>query len=138
MHKETGEIFAIKVVPTNGDISSLKNEISILKDCKHENIVKFYKSYFKDDHLWLVMEYCAAGSIIDIVRITKRTLGENEIATVLNMSLKGIEYLHDGKKIHRDIKVIFNSYSRQGTFYWMIKVTLNLLISELPPNCNTR
>jgi serine/threonine kinase 3 len=47
------------------------------------------------------MEYCAAGSVIDLIRITKRTLNEYEIASIAHSTLKGLEYLHDNKKIHR-------------------------------------
>ena len=50
------------------------------------------------------MEYCAAGSVIDLIKITKKRLNEHEIASILFYALKGIEYLHDNKKIHRDIK----------------------------------
>ena len=47
------------------------------------------------------MEYCAAGSVIDLIRITKRTLNEYEIASIAYNTLKGLEYLHENKKIHR-------------------------------------
>ncbi len=47
------------------------------------------------------MEYCAAGSVIDLLRITKKVLNEFEIASVAFATLKGLEYLHDNKKIHR-------------------------------------
>jgi serine/threonine protein kinase len=47
------------------------------------------------------MEYCAAGSVIDLIRITKKTLNEVEIASIAYNTLKGLEYLHENKKIHR-------------------------------------
>jgi serine/threonine kinase 4 len=50
------------------------------------------------------MEYCAAGSVIDLLKITKKKLCEEEIGAILFYALKGIEYLHANKKIHRDIK----------------------------------
>ena len=50
------------------------------------------------------MEYCGAGSVSDIMRLRKKTLNEEEIAIVLSDTLKGLEYLHLRKKIHRDIK----------------------------------
>lgn len=50
------------------------------------------------------MEYCGAGSVSDIMRLRKKTLTEDEIATVLSDTLKGLEYLHLRRKIHRDIK----------------------------------
>ena len=80
LHKQSGNIVALKIVPIAGEAESLKKEISILKACQCEHIVKYYGSYYQDLHgdkkLWLVMEYCAAGSVIDLLRITKKTLKE--------------------------------------------------------------
>lgn len=50
------------------------------------------------------MEYCSAGSVADLIRFTKKTLDEVQIASVCQAILRGLEYLHDNKKIHRDIK----------------------------------
>lgn len=60
----------------------------------------------------IVMEYCGAGSVSDIMRLRKKTLTEEEIATILCDTLKGLEYLHLRRKIHRDIKagnILLNS-----------------------------
>ncbi|MFO0131280.1 MAG: protein kinase domain-containing protein [bacterium] len=65
------------------------------------NNFRYYGAYNKNNYLWLVMEYCAAGSVIDLIRITKRTLNEFEIASIAYNTLKGLEYLHENKKIHR-------------------------------------
>lgn len=58
----------------------------------------------KDNDLWLILEYCNPGSVADIVKITKKTLDEFAIASICQAVLKGLEYLHDTNKIHRDIK----------------------------------
>lgn len=50
------------------------------------------------------MEYCGAGSVSDIMRLRKKTLNEEEIATIIYDTLRGLEYLHLRRKIHRDIK----------------------------------
>jgi len=52
----------------------------------------------------MVMEYCAAGSISDIMRVCKTTLTEDQIAIVCKSALRGLKYLHDNMKLHRDIK----------------------------------
>jgi serine/threonine kinase 3 len=103
-HKESGNIVAIKVVPITSDIDSLRKEIQILKQCKCPYIVRYFGSYLKDNDLWLIIEYCNAGSVADLIKSTNRTLNEYEIASILYAVLKGLEYLHDTKKIHRDIK----------------------------------
>jgi len=87
------------------EIENIKREISILKGCHNENIVHYYGSYFKDNSLWLIMEYCAVGSVIDLIRFLGEPFAnENLIASILHGALKGLEYLHRNKKIHRDIK----------------------------------
>ncbi len=50
------------------------------------------------------MEYCGGGSVSDIMRLRKKTLTEDEISTILKDTLMGLEYLHERRKIHRDIK----------------------------------
>lgn len=104
LHKPSKEIVAIKIVPTNGELEPIKREIQILKECKCDNIVKYYGSYFHSNNLWLIMEYCAVGSILDLIQITQKTLNEYQIASILSLALRGLDYLHKNKKIHRDIK----------------------------------
>ncbi|KAG9353421.1 hypothetical protein JZ751_018017 [Albula glossodonta] len=103
-YKETGEIVAIKQVPVESDLQEIIKEISIMQQCNSPHVVRYYGSYFKDSDLWIVMEYCGAGSILDIIRLRNKTLSEDEIATVVQSTLKGLEYLHFMRKIHRDIK----------------------------------
>ena len=104
LHKESGNIVAIKVVPISSEIEALRKEIHILKQCQCPYIVRYFGSYLKGDELWLILEYCNAGSVSDLIKSTQRTLNEIEIASILQAVLKGLEYLHDTKKIHRDIK----------------------------------
>ncbi|KAJ3602792.1 hypothetical protein NHX12_030540 [Muraenolepis orangiensis] len=103
--KETGEIVAIKQVPVESDLQEIIKEISIMQQCcKSPHVVRYYGSYFKNTDLWIVMEYCAAGSVIDIIRLRGKTMSEEEVSTILQSTLKGLEYLHFMRKIHRDIK----------------------------------
>lgn len=104
LHKESGQVLAIKQVPVDTDLQEIIKEISIMQQCDSPYVVKYYGSYFKNTDLWIVMEYCGAGSVSDIMRLRKKTLSEEEIATILCDTLKGLEYLHLRKKIHRDIK----------------------------------
>lgn len=104
LHKESDNVVAIKQVPLDTDLHEIIKEISIMQQCDSPYVVKYYGSYFKNTDLWIIMEYCGAGSVSDIIRLRKKTLSECEIATILSDALKGLEYLHSNRKIHRDIK----------------------------------
>ena len=83
-----------------------------MQQCDSPYVVKYYGSYFKGSDLWIVMEYCGGGSVSDIMRLRKKTLKEKEIATILKDTLEGLVYLHQRRKIHRDIKagnILLNS-----------------------------
>ncbi|KAM6955680.1 mitogen-activated protein kinase kinase kinase kinase 4-like isoform 6-T6 [Lycodopsis pacificus] len=77
----------------------------------HRNIATYYGAFIKksppghDDQLWLVMEFCGAGSITDLVKNTKgNTLKEDWIAYISREILRGLAHLHAHHVIHRDIK----------------------------------
>ncbi|XP_066522233.1 serine/threonine-protein kinase 4-like isoform X5 [Hoplias malabaricus] len=83
-----------------------------MQQCNSPHVVRYYGSYFKNSDLWIVMEYCGAGSVSDIIRLRNKTLSEDEIAAIVQSTLKGLEYLHFMRKIHRDIKagnILLNS-----------------------------
>ncbi len=80
----------------------LFNEVVIMREYQHKNIVEMYGSYLVDDELWVVMEYLAGGALTDIV--TRTRMDENQIATVCKSVLKALAFLHANGVIHRDIK----------------------------------
>jgi len=61
--KPGGKTVAIKVLPIFSEVECIKKEIGILMQCQSPYIVRFYGSYLKDTDLWLVLEYCNAGSV---------------------------------------------------------------------------
>lgn len=101
----TGELAAIKVVKLEpgDDFSIVQQEIYMLKECKHPNIIAYYGSYLRRDKLWIAMEFCGGGSLQDIYNVTG-PLTESQIAYVCRETLKGLQYLHFMGKMHRDIK----------------------------------
>ena len=102
---ETGEIFAAKICKIESNNSeSFKREINMLKQCDSPYILKYYASYIKKNIIWIVLEFCEGGSLLDIMRITNIYYTEKEIASIIKMVLKGLQFLHVQKKIHRDIK----------------------------------
>lgn len=62
------------------------------------------------------MEYCVAGSLCDLMAITDRTLSEEQIASVLKMSLQGLAYFHSLNHLHRDVKSVDNTRARPAHF----------------------
>ncbi|XP_039309338.1 serine/threonine-protein kinase mig-15 isoform X11 [Solenopsis invicta] len=112
-HTKTGQLAAIKVMDvTEDEEEEIKLEINVLKRySNHRNIATYYGAFVKksspgkDDQLWLVMEYCGAGSVTDLVKSTKgQSLKEEWIAYISREILRGLSYLHSNKVIHRDIK----------------------------------
>eukprot|EP00039_Didymoeca_costata_P008359 m.110924 g.110924 ORF g.110924 m.110924 type:complete len:513 (+) comp14052_c0_seq2:396-1934(+) len=110
IHSSSGTVVAVKRMLINPNETSTKDiqqtikEICILQQCKHPNVVKYFASYFKEQELWIVMEYCGAGSVADILRVLDDTMTEAHMSAVLEGTLLGLRYLHTEKKIHRDIK----------------------------------
>ncbi|KAH9517543.1 Mitogen-activated protein kinase kinase kinase kinase 1 [Dermatophagoides farinae] len=101
----TGEVAAVKIIKLEpgDDFSIIQQEIRMMKDCRHPNIVAFFGSYLRRDKLWICMEYCGGGSLQDIYHCTG-PLSEDQIAYVIRETLKGLHYLHSVGKIHRDVK----------------------------------
>uniref|UniRef100_A0A7N8WWJ5 non-specific serine/threonine protein kinase n=1 Tax=Mastacembelus armatus TaxID=205130 RepID=A0A7N8WWJ5_9TELE len=80
----------------------LFNEVVIMRDYHHENVVNMYNSYLVGDELWVVMEFLEGGALTDIVTHTR--MNEEQIATVCLSVLRALSYLHTQGVIHRDIK----------------------------------
>nr|XP_039251767.1 mitogen-activated protein kinase kinase kinase kinase 5-like isoform X2 [Styela clava] len=104
-HNATSELAAIKVIKLEpgDDFAIIQQEIIMMKDCKHPNIVAYFGSYLRRDKLWIAMEYCGGGSMQDIYHVTG-SLEEKQIAYVSRETLQGLRYLHSKGKMHRDIK----------------------------------
>uniref|UniRef100_A0A671RGK5 non-specific serine/threonine protein kinase n=1 Tax=Sinocyclocheilus anshuiensis TaxID=1608454 RepID=A0A671RGK5_9TELE len=112
-HVKTGQLAAIKVMDvTEEEEDEIKLEINMLKaHSHHRNIATYYGAFVKkspagqDDQLWLVMEYCGAGSVTDLLKKTKgNCLKEDWIAYICREVLRGLLHLHSHHVIHRDIK----------------------------------
>nr|XP_060612601.1 mitogen-activated protein kinase kinase kinase kinase 4-like [Anolis sagrei ordinatus] len=112
-HVKTGQLAAIKVMNvTEDEEEEIKLEINMLKKYSHHrNIATYYGAFVKkspegqDDQLWLVMEYCGAGSVTDLVKKTKgNCFKEDWIAYICREVLRGLAHLHLHHVIHRDIK----------------------------------
>ncbi|XP_023207966.1 TRAF2 and NCK-interacting protein kinase isoform X7 [Xiphophorus maculatus] len=112
-HIRTGQLAAIKVMDVATDEEEeIKSEINMLKKySNHRNIATYFGVFIKkqppgiDDQLWLVMEFCGAGSVTDLIKNTKgNSLKEDWNAYICREILRGLAHLHQHKVIHRDIK----------------------------------
>eukprot|EP01121_Diplochlamys_sp_Union-15-3_P008490 TRINITY_DN2251_c0_g2_i4.p1 TRINITY_DN2251_c0_g2~~TRINITY_DN2251_c0_g2_i4.p1 ORF type:complete len:461 (+),score=60.95 TRINITY_DN2251_c0_g2_i4:73-1455(+) len=109
VHKEMPDfIIAIKQLVINKEtdesVTEFKREIEILKQCKSEYIVNYFGTYVGGKHLWVLMDYCSIGSLRGVLDRLDRRLEEEEIAEVMRACLEGLNYLHNCKIIHRDVK----------------------------------
>lgn len=105
--KDSADVVALKIVSMENDekdFHELTKEIKILENCTSPFVVQYYGSFLYDGQIWISMEYCAAGSISDLIALRRRCLNEREIAAICANVAKGLEYLHANRNIHRDIK----------------------------------
>uniref|UniRef100_A0A6Q2X6E3 Mitogen-activated protein kinase kinase kinase kinase n=1 Tax=Esox lucius TaxID=8010 RepID=A0A6Q2X6E3_ESOLU len=102
----TGELAAIKVIKLEPgeDFEVVQQEIIMMKDCKHSNIVAYFGSYLRRDKLWISMEYCGGGSLQDIYH--GREHWPSLTHRLSHTVFQGLYYLHNKGKMHRDIKAI--------------------------------
>uniref|UniRef100_A0A8C5TAK1 Mitogen-activated protein kinase kinase kinase kinase n=1 Tax=Malurus cyaneus samueli TaxID=2593467 RepID=A0A8C5TAK1_9PASS len=106
----TGELAAIKVIKLEPgeDFAVVQQEIIMMKDCKHPNIVAYFGSYLRRDKLWICMEFCGGGSLQDIYHGTSRLYSLKSKCSLFSKieMIAGLYYLHSKGKMHRDIKLL--------------------------------
>ncbi|TPX58065.1 hypothetical protein PhCBS80983_g03389 [Powellomyces hirtus] len=102
----TKEISAVKVVFLKEDeLRETLLEMEILEQCSHPNITRYMGCYLKGLDLWICMEFCGGGALDSVYRAIRKPLTEDQIASILYESVKGLDYLHTKVAlIHRDIK----------------------------------
>ena len=126
-NKKTGEIFAAKLIKDYINIFSEK--IKSLKKFESPYIVQFYQSYNLNNIIWVITEFVDCGSALDIMKITNKCYKEQEIASIIVMVLKGLQYLHLQKKYHGAVKPSNILINNEGVVKLSDYNTSNLLLN---------
>ena len=134
-NKKTGEIFAAKIIKDYINIYSEK--IKSLKKFESPYIVQFYHSYFLNNIIWVITEFVYCGSALDIMKITNKCYKEQEIASMIIMVLKALQYLHLQKKAHGAIKPSNILINNEGVVKLSDYNTSSLLINNKNSNSNS-
>ncbi|KAI9776576.1 MAG: hypothetical protein M1839_009480 [Geoglossum umbratile] len=106
--KSNGDVFAAKQLSKNGLAKGatpgrVENEIDIIKEMNHPNIVRYIECYTLDEHIIIVMEYMEYGDLTGYLN-KHGALSEPMAQEVARQILRGLEYVHKKKVTHRDIK----------------------------------
>ncbi|KZT60719.1 Pkinase-domain-containing protein, partial [Calocera cornea HHB12733] len=115
LHVTSNEVVAIKQIDlesSEDDIGEIQQEIAHLALCDSEYVTRYYGSFVRGYKLWIVMEYLAGGSCLDLLK--PGPFPEQHIAVVCRELLLGLDYLHSEGLIHRDIKAANILLSSKG------------------------
>ena len=85
-------------------VAEVRREVAFISGCRSAYVEDYYGAFVEGRSLWLLMEYCACGSVRDLMAASDTVLDELQAATVLWHAARGLAFLHGRHKIHRDIK----------------------------------
>ena len=111
--KKTIEYLAVKSVEKSRRTKIL-NEVRIMHTLDHENILKFYNWYETKNHLWIIFEYCAGGSLLTLIEQDKK-INEQAVRSFGFDLVRALLYLHSFGIIYSDLKpsnILFTEYGQ--------------------------
>ena len=108
INKMTNEKVAIKIMDkqlalNKQNFERIKRELSILKNCKHPNIIKIHDTKEDQNNFYFIMEYCQYGELFLHIVNNKR-LDEKQSSFYFFQLINGLNYLHINNIVHRDLK----------------------------------
>lgn len=110
-HLQTGKLYAMKTLhlSRNKDkqnIDKVWEEVRIMKQINHPNIVHLYEIYETEEQLYLIMELCSGGELLDRLHKQNKHCFQEKIAMKLVKTIvETILYCHDHRIVHRDLKL---------------------------------
>ena len=118
-HVPTQTKLAVKIFSSSYHIDGIGSEISILRECRHDNVVSYFGYVAHNHKLYVMMELCEAGSLHDLIANATEKLKETHIAYIMRSALLALRYLHGKNILHRDIKSANILLKRNG----QVKIT---------------
>lgn len=112
----TGKIVALKLVDlekADEEIDVLQREIKVMSQISNPYVVQYHSSLMRGSTLWIVMEFMSEGSLKELLDVVG-PFPEEAIATVMKALFRGLDYVHKGHKLHRDIKAANILISEHG------------------------
>ncbi|XP_071478079.1 serine/threonine-protein kinase DCLK1-like [Diadema antillarum] len=105
-NRSTGDQFALKIISKRrckGKEKMIENEVSILRQVKHPNIILLIEDFDCPTHLYLVMELVKGGDLFDAITTTTKYT-ERDASCMVHNLFSALFYLHSMSIVHRDIK----------------------------------
>ena len=123
IHKLTGEVRAMKIIKKESCdetyLKSLQNEINILRQLDHPNVIKLFEIYQDTSNIYMVTEFLGGGELFDVL-VKKRCLSESIAAKIIKQVLQALTYCHSKKIVHRDLKP--ENLMLESEDQWTVKV----------------
>ena len=145
-HKKMNLLRAMKVIPIKSKTSGEKTEeeIELLKQLDHPNIVKLFEYFIYDDKYYLITEYCKGGDLFDLIK-KKKKFSELSAAYIMFQIFRALIYCHNTHHlVHRDIKpeniVVFRKNNAMEDLYdvKLIDFGISKIFNKVDKNINNR
>eukprot|EP00612_Vaucheria_litorea_P001493 CAMPEP_0171455420 /NCGR_PEP_ID=MMETSP0945-20130129/2321_1 /TAXON_ID=109269 /ORGANISM="Vaucheria litorea, Strain CCMP2940" /LENGTH=346 /DNA_ID=CAMNT_0011980655 /DNA_START=139 /DNA_END=1179 /DNA_ORIENTATION=- len=107
-HIPSNKLFAVKCIKKDKlppeDEADLLEEVNILRNLEHPNIIEIYQFYkYEKDYYYVIIEYMKGGELFDRI-VAKQFYTEKEARDLCKVLLEAVKYLHDKDIVHRDLK----------------------------------